>query len=72
MTKYTATVTAVTVHRVADNPIYGEGTTKIELDDESAGGFFQIRQGDHVIRVELDELKMILEQATEMLERYSP
>jgi len=74
MANYTTTTTEVTVHRVGENPVYGESATRVRLDDE-AGGFFivleQCREigndGEQRIRVDPEELELIAQTAREML-----
>jgi hypothetical protein len=58
--KYTQTIIAISVHPVGANPIYGEGSTHIRLNDEAGGYFIEMSQSDDntengVIRLDPDE-----------------
>ena len=53
------------VHRDDSNPIYGEQTTHVSVEDEAGGAFIVLRQfSDHPklgeVRLEMDELETIL------------
>lgn len=56
------------------NPIFGEGTTHISIDDEAAGGFIVLTQfpdeGEQKIRLDIAELEKIVEIAKNMMAEY--
>ena len=56
------------------NPIFGEGTTHVEIDDEAAGGFIVLTQfpdeGEQKIRLDIAELEKIIEIAKNMMAEY--
>ena len=57
------------------NPIYGEETISIEIEDEAAGGFVVVQSNEEnlkegQIRFDLDELKLITKTAEKMLKEY--
>lgn len=56
------------------NPIFGEGTTHISVDDEAAGGYIVIEQfpdeGEQKIRLDLPELEEILRLANKLMVAY--
>lgn len=58
-----------------ENPVFGEGVTRVEVDDEAAGPFIVLSQcsdeyGEQKIRVNLDELKVVLGVAVRLINRY--
>lgn len=56
------------------NPIFGEGTTHISIDDEAAGGYIVLEQfpdeGEQKIKLDIAELEKIVEIAKTMLAEY--
>ncbi len=67
-----AIVVAVNIYREGKNAIYGEDVTTLSLDDESVGGFFDIRQEQGQISLNLEEIEIIHIQAKAMLKDYEP
>lgn len=72
--KYTTTITAVSVHPIGENPIFGETTTTVRLDDEAAGAYIVLSQeGGNTnipprsVLIEPDELDLIFETAKMLL-----
>lgn len=70
--KYKATTIAVAVHPENENPIYGDSVIHVLLEDEAAGAFIVLEQNtdDTVkprIRVELEELELIVETARRII-----
>ena len=61
------TITAMAIHPAHSSPVFGEMTTRITLNDEAAGPFFEITQEEHTIRLEVDELRALLAAAETML-----
>lgn len=58
--KYKQTILTISVHPVRVNPIFGEGSTHITLNDEGGGVFIEMSQSDDntengVIRLDPDE-----------------
>jgi hypothetical protein len=78
MALYKTTATEVTVHRAGENPIFGEGATRVRLDDEAGGLFFVLEQsrddcdGLQRIRVDPEELELIAITARTMLRFAEP
>jgi len=70
MSDYTATVMKMAIHRKCDNPAYADGVTYIEIVDEAAGAFLELSQGDQKIRIDPEELELILTEAQRMLAGY--
>ena len=65
-----STITAITIHRKGDNPVFGNSATVVSMEDEAAGIFFKVSQCSkenqgHVL-LELDEIKAILKAAKRM------
>ena len=67
MTVYAVTTTAVAIHPQGVSPIYGEGITRLELDDEGGGPFLLLRQEDQTLRMDLEELEAIVVAARELI-----
>ena len=69
-----AMVTEKSIYHDGENPIHGEGNTRLILTDEAGGGFFELRQsndyGDQCIRLELDEISAIYNHASNMIQEY--
>lgn len=53
------TVTSISCHRKDDNPIFGESTTKVSLDDEAAGLFLLVSQDGVELRFDFDEFDAV-------------
>jgi len=70
--KFHMSVTEMIVHRDGESPLYDETAVKIRLEDEGAGAFFAL---SHLggssepgqIRVQLEELELIVKAAKKML-----
>lgn len=55
-TKYKSSTTSVAVHLESESPIYGESTISVSLDDEAAGIFLELQDGEGVkIRVDYEQ-----------------
>jgi hypothetical protein len=68
---------AYSVHREGDNPIFGESSTHVVIEDESAGPFIVLKQcHDHIkegeVRFDLEELEAILIIARTMIVEQPP
>lgn len=60
---------AMRIYREGDSPIFGESAVSISIDDDGGGWFFVIEtSGDEPgkIRVDLDELRLLLTCAEEL------
>ncbi len=58
--KYKQTIITISVHPEGVNPVFGEGSTHISLNDEGGGVFLQMSQSDDnsengVVRFDPDE-----------------
>ena len=67
MTELLTTITATAINPARSSPVFGEMTTRITLDDEAAGPFFEITQEEHTIRLEVAEPRALLAAAETML-----
>jgi len=66
--KIYATAIAYAIHRQSDNPIFGEGTMRVRLDDE-AGSFFIVLEAEgKEIRVNLEDLELACKTARKMIQ----
>lgn len=69
-----ATSIEVSVHRAQDNPIFGEGTTKVRVEDEGGGSFIVLTQtseeSEGKLRFDLDELECVVKVAKELIANY--
>ena len=62
MTNYKITPIALAVHRDTESPIFGDGTTTIKVDDESAGPFIILSQdGNTEMKFDFEEFDKIAE-----------
>ena len=66
------TTVEVAIHPKGENPIFGEGSTRIRLVDEGAGSFIVVSQsteeyGDNEIRLDFEEVEHFL-KAIKILE----
>jgi len=64
---YTWTIMKIAIHRKGDNPAYADGVTYVEVVDESAGAVLELSQADQKIRIDPEELELILTEANRML-----
>lgn len=68
MNKYKTTILQVSVHREDSNPIFGEGNTYVQVDDEAGGPFLVIEQHDDqsrtgAVRLDYEEFLAVAEAA---------
>lgn len=63
---YITQITAVNI-RPADEPIFSEPATNVEIDDDGAGQFVVIRQDDQRIRIDGDVWPIIKETVDKMV-----
>ena len=67
--EYATTILKVAIHRTDENPVFGESTTYVKVDDEGGGPFLVITQDktqfhnkdENELRVEYEELVAIAE-----------
>ena len=65
---YVWTITGVAVHPVGTNPVFAEGRTLLEIEDEAGGPFLVLTQEPDTgkpqsIRLDFDELEAIVQAA---------
>ena len=70
--QYQTTITAVSIHPVHCNPIFGAECTHVMLEDEAGGCFIVIEQDNDeakvgTIRVTLEELTLIVEASKTLM-----
>lgn len=70
---YKITPIIYSVHRKGDNPVFGESSIHVSLEDDGAGEFIVIRQSTDdaekgVIRLDFEEIPLISE-AVELLKK---
>lgn len=70
--KLRVTPVCVAVHREGESPVFGEGTTHVQLEDEGGGAFVILRQfGEHEkegeLRFDVDELQVVAREAARMV-----
>ena len=61
------TITAISIHRTGESPIFGEGAITVRLDDEGGGAFFVLEESGQQVRVTAEELDEIREAVAIML-----
>ena len=63
---------AVAIHRPGDNPIFGESSILVAVDDEAAGPFIALTansaDGESTMRLDPDELEQIVVVARELVD----
>ena len=67
---YKITPLKYSVHPANTNPLYGQYTTHVEIQDEAGGGFIELSQNDSKIRLDPDELDLIHKVAHLLINRY--
>ena len=75
--RFKVTPITVSVHSVTENPIFGEGVTKISLEDDAAGPYIVLTQNDYEheeltgkIRLDDDEIEVVMKAAKDLLKAY--
>ena len=68
MNKYKTTILQVAVHRENSNPVFGEGNTYVQVEDEAGGPFLVIEQHDDntengKVRMDYEEFLAVAEAA---------
>lgn len=66
------TITQFTLHRESESPVFGEDNIDVRLQDEGGGYFLELKQvnsnGEAQIRIDFEELELILNKARELWE----
>ena len=71
MTTYKSTYLSASVHHAGDNPIINEQSTTVRICDEAGGAFVSLTDsGGATIRLDPDELEMVVEVARKMLKAF--
>ena len=70
MTDYKTTITQVTIHKADESAVFGESATRVKLEDEGAGGYLVIEQEDGSIRVDPEELELIIVEARKLMAQF--
>ena len=56
MSKYKTTITSMALHLENESPIFGVNSVSVELDDEAAGIFLVIKDGDGgVVKIDIEQ-----------------
>ncbi len=72
MTNLKSTTLSIAVHRADANPVFGEGTTHVSLQDDAGGPFIELPQFDYGldaghVKFDLEELVEITEVAKRLI-----
>ena len=70
MINYKTTITQVTVHKADESAVFGESATRIKLEDEGAGGYLVIEQDESSIRLDPEELDLIIAEAKKLMAQF--
>ena len=70
MTDYKTTITQVTIHKADESAVFGESATRIKLEDEGAGGYLVIEQDESSIRLDPEELELIIIEARKIMAQF--
>ena len=69
MTKYIKTILSVAIHHPVLHPIFGEGVTKVSIEDEAGGFFLRIKQEEMEIRMDMEELEEVVKAARVLIKQ---
>jgi hypothetical protein len=66
------TIIAIAVHPDADNPVFGERSTHVSIDDDGAGPFIKLQQFHErtkpgELTLDLDELEEVIQAARRLI-----
>ena len=71
---YKSIPTSYSVFHKDENPIFGEYSTHVEIDDEAAGGFVVLKQytdeGNMTIKLDKEELEEVFRLSNKLLAAY--
>jgi hypothetical protein len=65
------TCLSVAIHQ-DDQAIFGEGVITVTLEDEAAGAFLILSDGENKIRIDIDELEAVVIAARNLIAGYEP
>ena len=73
---YVVTPIVSTIHFRRDNPLYGESVIRVEIEDESGGGFIRLRSLQEnmepgEIEIDMEQLEIVVNTARDMLKNYN-
>lgn len=72
--KYKSTIIGISIHLENMNPVYGEGVTHVNVQDEAGGPFITLSQvGEEkleCVRVDMEELEMITAEAKKLIGQF--
>lgn len=71
MTNYTKTILAVSVHLDSENPVFGENSLHVSLDDDAGGMYVKLTQcNDDIapgeVKLDFDQLDLIKQVVDEL------
>lgn len=74
MPEIRTTLMALSVHDEGDNPIFGESAIHVSLDDEAGGAFIVIHEiaTDQKIRIDLEQLELVVVEARKLIQGAAP
>jgi len=72
MTKPVTTILTIAVHSPDSNPVYGDGSLHVSLDDDAGGVYITIKElsdgsEEGVVRIDPDEVPIVFETAMKLL-----
>lgn len=67
---YKSTITEITVHDASRNVLTDFEATVIKLADEGGGSYITITQGENEIRLDLEELPLVIEAIDRLMMQY--
>lgn len=75
MSEYRTTPMAMAVHLAYENPVFGECSTMVTVDDEAGGAFLVISQADEqakvgTVRMELEQLEAVVAAARKLIKAH--
>lgn len=75
MSTFKTTPMAMAVHLAHENPVYGECSTMVTVDDEAGGAFLVISQSDEqakvgTVRMDLEQLEAVVAAARKLIKAH--
>ena len=68
--EYKTTITQFTIHRKDESAVFGESATRVKLEDEGAGGYLILEQDGGSIRLDPEELDLIIAEARKLMGQF--
>lgn len=68
--EYKTTITQVTIHKADESAVFGESATRVKLEDEGSGGYLVIEQDGGSIRLDPEELDLIIAEAKKLMAQF--